>query len=180
MTLRRLRIEDCERRAVNAFITVGSVHNILLDGIEFFNNKNTKGPSCISSTLSTVTLHNITAVGNSGHGGGSVNMKTSTINVYDSTLKKNSAIGPSDGGAMTIIDCDLSASNTVFEGNSGVNGGAVYVSTGVSTQLLFVAWLKDKHKHFLSSFLPKTYHECKGAFEHVMTWLWLYNSLALM
>lgn len=132
VTLRRLGIEDCTRSADRAFIDIHLAHDILLDGMEFLNNTNTKGPSCISSTQSTVTLRSMAVVGNSG----SMVMENSTIDVQDSTFHNNDAIGPGFiVGAIKFMDCDLSVSNTVFEGNRGDEGGAVYVSTGVSNLL---------------------------------------------
>lgn len=126
MTLRRMRIESCEGKSVTAFISIDSVHDFLLEDVQFLNNTNTGGSSCISGTNSAVTFHNITVEGNSGHEGGFLKIRNSTIFVKNSRFRDNSAMD-SSGGAMHLDDCDTSVIDSIFEGNKAVRGGAVFI-----------------------------------------------------
>lgn len=101
-----------------------------MDSIEFFNNTNSKGSSCISGEMSTVKLVNVSAVGNVGKGGGLLNMTTSEVIVTGSAFQSNIGIAHPDstGGTLLLTDSNLTVIETEFiENKSSDLGGTVFV-----------------------------------------------------
>ena len=85
---------------------------------------------------STAILNKVTAIENTAvHAGGFAYNSGSTINIYNSNLKKNSS--EETGGALSLHSLGVTnVYKTVFEENSaGTHGGAAYVYTEASKTL---------------------------------------------
>lgn len=137
-TLRNLNMEWCGRDSKDALVVIDSVKSVLLDGVEFHNNKSTGGPTCVSGTSSQVDFWNVHVPGNTGGA--------------ERTLRSPDFPGL-HGGATFFQTSILSISNSVFEENLSVNdGGAVYIKV-IINQII-------KKKFYQRSFKYLVLYKC--------------------
>ena len=118
---------DGKRYGGGALYITGSYAD--LDGVTFTENTSGDGGGAVYIISSgNAIMNNVTASGNSATNGGFLYNYGSTLNIYNSTLTKNSATNEGGGGALFMYSSSTSnVYNTTFKENSAAkNGGAVY------------------------------------------------------
>lgn len=111
-----MRIEGCKRESTEAPIHISSVQDTVLDDIEFYRNKNTQGPCCLSGTNSTLILQHISASDNSGLNAGFLNFILSAVTLLESTFQRNVKDGKY-GAILAVTKSKLIVKDTGFMEN---------------------------------------------------------------
>lgn len=131
-------IEGGDEDAYNGGALYVTASKVEINNAKFENNfaKYNGGAIGVYSE-STAILNDITATGNSVDGeGGFLYNSGSTVNVYNSSFKKNTSA--KGGGAMSLRSLGVTNiyASTFEENTAGTHGGAVYGYSGASETLL--------------------------------------------
>lgn len=128
VTLQGFMVNGCDTDHAHGIIDADSVHHVMLDSMEFMNNKNKQGPSCLSIRNSTCSLLNISATNNSGRFGGVLFGNNSTITVATSNFQHNKGLAAAaaevPGATLLLEGGSLGIRDTDFVENISEDGGA--------------------------------------------------------
>lgn len=142
MTLTNMTLMNGRFNAAHALENFG---RLTLDGVSMRNNSSTSDGGAIAN-YNTLTVTNSIFVGNSAtsHGGAIVSEGESNLTVINTTFNDNLIEGVSIsgqvGGAIAVLGGHYLIDHSFFNGNSAVDGGALYLetaSTGTVSYTLF-------------------------------------------